>query len=86
MTAVQTGELPARLWELLLLQAELTQQAVPWLEGEVGYPRTQLRALGETLLALEIQVRDTLDEARLAYRELQRSYEAQDGRHLRAVS
>ena len=85
---VVTGELPQRLVEMLLLHAEFAREAAPFISGEVehGAPLAQLQALGQTLLALEIQVRDTLGEARGVYEAQKRAYEAERAPGLRVVA
>ncbi len=66
------GELPSRLIDLLTIQCEVTRAAVPWLNGTVHAPATQLTELAETLKATQILCDEALEEARVVLREQRR--------------
>lgn len=64
------GELPERLVELLMVQAEVARAAGPWMAGDLHAPLVQLRDLGERLKHLIAACEAAGAETRVVYQAI----------------
>lgn len=71
------GELPERIVELMLVNAELMRVGAPWVAGEVAHPLQQLRDLKEKATAVRALSDALLEEAERVFYATRDEYRAQ---------